>query len=77
MKQVRQNELGSATEYSEPWDHANLGVPMMLRKLFAAAFILAAASVWMFPIALGELGSLLKLGSSALFGLMGFAFWLR
>ena len=77
MKQVRQNELGSATEYSESWDDANLGVPMMLLKLFAAAFILAAASVWMLPIALGELGSLLKLGSSALFGLMGFAFWLR
>ena len=77
MKQVRQNELGSATEYSESWDDANLGVPMMLRKLFAAALILAAASVWMFPFALGELGYLLKLGSSALFGLMGFAFWLR
>ena len=77
MKQVRQNELGSATEYSESWDDANLGVPMILRKLFAAAFILADARVWMFPFALGELGSLLKLGSSALFGLMGFAFWLR
>ena len=77
MKQIRQNELGSATEYSESWDDAKLGVPMILRKLFAAAFILADARVWMFPFALGELGSLLKLGSSALFGFMGFAFWLR